>query len=364
MRIAIIADPLDNQTAGIHTYLKQFIKALVEYDKENEYILIRGKKDPSIPFRQIAIPNIQLPIGFAAIRLFFIIPLIMRWLRVDAVLEPAHFGPFNLPKRIKRITVIHDLTPFLFPQFHRFLSQLLQRLFLKRILKKTDLILSNSQHTTQDIIRFFPFTKTKVATILLGRDLDFQPVDSHSYLDENNISQTYFLCTGTIEPRKNLTILLEAYHLFRQKTKEKVLLIITGKEGWKTTTFHQSLEQHPFREDILLTGFVEKSSLIELYSHSLALVYPSLYEGFGLPVLEALSCQTKVICSNRSSLPEVGGEVAYYFNPENAEDLLQKMTEVYKNPQKKQDKLLEQAHKFSWEKYVSSFVQALTRIEK
>ncbi|MEZ4888881.1 MAG: glycosyltransferase family 1 protein [Chitinophagales bacterium] len=364
MKIAIIADPLDNQSAGIHTYVKQFINALVEHDKENEYILIREKKDPSISFRQIAIPNIRLPIGFASMRLFFIIPLILSWLRVDVVLEPAHFGPFNLPKRIKRITVIHDLTPLLFPQFHRFHSQLLQRIFLKIILKKTNLILSNSQHTTQDITQFFPFTKSKISTILLGGDSEFRPVASRTYLDKNEVSQTYFLFTGTIEPRKNLTLLLEAYHQFRKRIEERVLLIITGKEGWKTTDFHQKLEKHAFRQDIILTGFVEKKSLIELYSHSLALIYPSLYEGFGLPVLEALSCQTNVICSNRSSLPEVGGDVAYYFNPESAEDLLQQMIVVYTNPQANQDKLLAQAEKFSWKKYANSFVQELSHLGK
>lgn len=361
VRIAIIATPLDSQSAGIHTYVKQFINALVEHDKENEYILIREKKDGNIPFRQVAIPNIRLPIGFASLRLFFIIPIIMRSLKVDAVIEPAHFGPFNLPKRIKRITVIHDLTPLIFPHFHRFHSQLLQRIFLKRILKKSDLILSNSQHTTQDILQYFPFTQSKVHTLLLGRALEFQPVNTRKYLDEKGITQPYFLYTGTIEPRKNLELLLEAYELFRQKTEEKVLLIITGKDGWKTATFHQNLEKHPYRQDILLTGYVEKSHLIELYSHALSLIYPSLYEGFGLPVLEALSCQTNVICSNSSSLPEVGGDAAYYFNPKNAEDLAQKMMDVFNNPQKKHDKLLKQANKFSWEKYVKEFVEILQK---
>jgi len=151
MKIAIIADPLDNQSAGVHTYTRQLVRSIAEFDTENEYILIREKKDPNLPFEQIAIPNIHLPIGFSAFRLFFIIPLILRFKKIDAVLEPAHFGPFNLPKRIKRITMIHDLTPIIFPQYHRYHSQILQRIFLRRILRKADMILSNSQNTSKDL---------------------------------------------------------------------------------------------------------------------------------------------------------------------------------------------------------------------
>ena len=365
MRIAILADPLDNQSAGVHTYTRQLVTALLKYDKTNEYLLIREKKDPSIKVWQIAIPNIRMPIGFASIRLFFIIPFIARIYNVDVVLEPAHFGPFNLPGKIKRITVIHDLTPLIFPQYHRFHSQLLQRLFLKRILKRTNIILSNSKHTTRDIAEYFPFAKTKTSTILLGKDVAFQPVSTKKYLDKLSISESYFLYAGTIEPRKNLTLLLDAFAKFRAQSNQKILLIITGKKGWKTKCFYRHLDQHPYKEDIILTGYFEKEYLIELYSHALALVYPSFYEGFGLPVLEALSCGTNVICSNNSSLPEVGGEVAYYFDPKNEKELLNCLFSVFHNTQKNPDaknQLLKQAEKFSWENYAKDFIKIIEKI--
>ena len=365
MKIAIIADPLDNQSAGVHTYTKQLVQALIEHDTENEYVIIREKKDPNLPLKQIAIPNIRLPIGFASLRLFFIIPLILRFQKVDAVLEPAHFGPFNLPKRIKRITMIHDLTPILFPQFHRFHSQLLQRIFLKRILRRTDLILSNSQYTSKDLIKVFPFTKSKIKTILLGRDPDFQPTSSRVYLERKGIDALYFINTGTIEPRKNLIVLLDAYRLFREKTKAKVNLLIVGKKGWKTEEFYAHLENHPYRKDIILTGYVDKEELIELYSHALALVYPSLYEGFGLPILEALSCGTQVICSNNSSLPEVGGNVTLYFDHEKENELLSHMHSVFQNFENGVDNkevLLAQAKKFSWKKYALAFKETVKNL--
>lgn len=365
MKIAILADPLDNQSAGVHTYTKQFIHSLIQNDTENKYLLIREKKDPNLPYQQIAIPNIRIPIGFASVRLFFIIPMILRFHKVDAVFEPAHFGPFNLPKRIKRITMIHDLTPILFPQYHRFHSQMLQRVFLKGILRKADLILSNSQNTTKDLMSVFPFTKSKIKTILLGKDVDFRPCKSRLILEQKQISSPYFLYTGTIEPRKNLSLLLEAYQQFKEKFDSDVKLLIVGKNGWFTDKFHSLLELHPFRKDIIMMGFVSKNELIEIYSHAMALVYPSLYEGFGLPILEALSCGTQVICSNSSSLPEVGGEISLYFDPTDAGDLLVKMMyafEIYGHKNEKQEAYLSQARKFSWSHYAQSFQQALKNL--
>ena len=362
MKIAILADPLDNQSAGVHTYTKQLVDSLVINDNENEYLLIREKIDPDLPFKQIAVPNIRLPIGYGSLRLFFIIPFILRFHKVDAVFEPAHFGPFNLPKRIKRITMIHDLTPILFPKYHRFHSQLLQRIFLKRILKKTDLVLTNSENTSKDLVQCFPFTKSKHKTILLGRDTSFFHTVSNEYHKTKNINSPYFLCTGTIEPRKNLNTLLEAYQLFREQTSSRVLLLIVGKNGWKTEEFYSNLEIHPFRKDIIMTGFIDKFELIELYSHALALIYPSKYEGFGLPILEALSCGAQVICSNNSSLPEVGGEAAMYFETNNKKELSIQMCKVYAEHSQgrvKKAKSISQSRKFSWEKYTTSFKQAL-----
>ncbi len=362
MRIAIIADPLDNQRAGVHVYTRNLVNALIKYDDKNEYILIREKVDPALKIRQVAVPNIHLPIGFASLRLFFLIPLVARRLKVDAVFEPAHFGPFNLPKRIKRITMIHDLTPILFSSFHRYHSQLLQKIFLKRILKKSDLVLSNSNNTTADLKKVYPFTANKTSTIHLGKEPLFHPTESKEFLELHNINDPYFCYVGTIEPRKNLVLLLEAYQDFRENTKDKIQLILVGQKGWKSEDFYEKLEQHPYRQDILLAGFIEKRFLPEVYSHSLALIYPSIYEGFGLPVVEAMACGTNVICPSNSSLTEVGGEVAFYFENDDREALQAHMQQVHEGGaailQRRQD-ALEWSRQFSWERYVEHWGEVL-----
>lgn len=367
MKIAILADPLDGQYAGIHIYTREFINAIIQYDKLNEYILIRQKKSIEYPqLQQVVVPNLPVYTGFQVLRLFFIFPIILRKLKVDAVLEPAHFGPFNLPKRIKRITVIHDLTPILFPELHRFYSQTLQRIFLQGILKKADLILTNSDHTSRDTIAFCQSTQDKIKRIYLGKDEQFTPTACSKTIDKFDLERPYFLSVGTIEPRKNLLLLLSAYEQFRRSGKERVRLLVVGKRGWKAQAIMNELENHPFKEDIKVLGYVNREELPVLYSKTLALIYPSIYEGFGLPVLEAMSCGAPCILSDSSSLPEVGGDAACYFKHTDSKKLFALMKEIFQDKQLRNSmrkKSLEQAAKFSWNAYAEAFVKAIETLK-
>ena len=186
MKIAIIADPLDNQRGGVHVYTKNVVNALQDRLDEIELILIRERIDTSLSekINQIAIPNTKLPIGYASFRLFVLIPNVLRKIKPDIVIEPAHFGPFNLKKSVKRVTVIHDLTPIIFPQYHRWHSQFLQRIFLKRILCNADMVISNSENTSNDLRRIYKCTQEKIGTIPLGYDRHFKPTQSTDYLQD------------------------------------------------------------------------------------------------------------------------------------------------------------------------------------
>lgn len=361
MKIAILADPIDNQKGGIHVYTRDFVNALIRNPGKLEILLVREKYDPELEgfVEQLIIPNIRWGLGLAALRLLFVVPFLLWRKGVDAVLEPAHFGPFNLPRRIRRITVMHDLTPILFPHYHHFHSHWLQKNFLSGILRRADLILSNSRHTQTDIEQHYPFTKGKVKTIYLGLSTPLGAVATREYLDQTGIHQPYWLAVGTIEPRKNLVRLLEAYTRFRDQHQERVQLVIAGQRGWKSEPFFEALEKHPWRSDILLTGFVPDEALPQLYSHAIGLVYPSEYEGFGFPVLEAMACACPVICSGSSSLPEVGGEVAFYADPHQPTQIAQQMHKLFTlKPQERevlQAKALQRAAQFTWAAYVEEF---------
>lgn len=366
MRIAILADPLDNQYAGIHVYTKELIRALVKYDKENEYILIRQKNQDDFPgLKQVVVPNYPIYTGFQVLRFFLIFPLILRRLKVDAVLEPAHFGPFNLPRRIKRITVIHDLTPIRFPSLHRWYSQTLQRIFLKGILKRADLIITNSENTSRDVLEYIPECQEKTKRIYLGKDGIYKPENLPAVIEKYNLTHPYFLFTGTLEPRKNLLVLLQAYTKFRNYSKRNIGLIIVGKTGWKADDILAALDQHPYRNDIQRLGYVERDELPTIYSHALALIYPSIYEGFGLPVLEAMACGTPCILSNSSSLPELGGNAALYFDPKDSETLTKLMIQLETDPvlqKEMKKKSLRQAELFSWRSYAEEFIKLTKKL--
>ncbi len=367
MRIAILADPLDNQYAGIHIYTKELISALLRVDKINEYVLIRQKRNDDFPeVKQIIVPNLPIYTGFQIIRFFIIFPIIARRLKIDAVVEPAHFGPFNLPKRIKRITVIHDLTPIKFPELHRYYSQTLQRVFLKKILKKANLIITNSNNTTKDVIEFLPGSEEKVKRIYLGKEDTFKPSRQKEIIEKYNLNDQYFLFTGTLEPRKNIIILLNAFEKFKDSTDIQVKFIIVGKKGWKSEPIMDAIENHPYKNDIQLLGYVPRQDLPTLLTCAIALVYPSIYEGFGLPVLEAMACGTPCILSRTSSLPEVGGNAALYFDFRSSDDLFEKLTLLASNEGKRgemSEKSIKQSEKFSWEKCAGEFVKSLENIE-
>jgi len=363
MRIAILADPIDNQYAGIHIYTKEFVKALANYPTEHEYILIRANaSDEFQPLKNVVVKHLAWLPGYKALRMFVLIPLALRRLKVDAVLEPAHFGPFNLPKRMKRITVIHDLTPILFPQWHPFHSQLLQNTMLRSILKRARLIITNSDNTTSDLLKCYPENQNKVKRIFLGRDESFVATNNKAIIHKYGLSESFFLFTGTIEPRKNLIFLLNAYTMYRNTTDNKHQLVIVGKKGWKCDDFFVALDQHPYRDDIKLLGYVERTELSALYSNCRAFIYPSLYEGFGLPVLEAMSCGAVCIISYISSLPEVGGNAALRFTLGNTAELVELMKLVASDEKKcsaLSEQSLIQAKKFSWKQYVEEFEEVV-----
>ena len=362
MRIIILADPLDNQRAGIHYYTRNLIMALSDLDDKAEYFIIRQKRDDSFPAgRQLVVRNYCFP-GYAALRMFFLIPRKIKKLNADVVVEPAHFGPFNLPGKIKRVTVIHDLTPILFPGLHRFHSQLLQRIFLKRILKRANLIITNSDNTARDVKDFLPAASDKTVNIYLGRDENIKYTDQVSEPDLQLPGKQYFLFTGTIEPRKNLGSLLDAFTLFKDQSKSDHLLVIAGQKGWKSKSFFTRLKDHRYRHDIVLTGFVPRQSMAYLYSQAIAFIFPSLYEGFGLPVVEAMSCGTPCLLSRTSSLPEVGGDAALYFDPDDPDELARLMLQIASKEELRSElseRSISQAERFSWKTHAHDFDNAV-----
>ncbi len=367
MRIAFLADSLDKQYGGIHVYTKELLRALAEVDKENEYLVVRSESKNEFPgMEEIVVPYSNFP-AYRAWRLFFQLPRLLVKEKVDIVVEPAHFGPFNLPLHIKRVTVVHDLTMYLFPGMHVFSSQLLQRIFLPRVLKKADHIITNSANTSRDLEQFFPLTKSKTTAVLLGKDKRFKPQEKQEILAKYKITKPYILYLGTLEPRKNIDTIIRAFNDFKRLSKLPHQLVLAGKKGWKISSTMKLLENSPFKNQILAPGYIDSKDQVCLYSMAEIFVYPSIYEGFGLPVLEAMSCGTPVITCNNSAIPEVGGDAALYVSPTSVSELTKAIMTLASDEKLRLEigkKGIKQAAKFSWKETAKATVKIFNRFGK
>ena len=362
MHIVFLADPLDTQEAGIHYFCVEVLRHLVKKKEAHNITIIRQKKLKNFPeATEIGIGTIPLLGRYDPIRKFYTIPKKVRALKPDIVVEMAHFGPFGLPKNIKRITVIHDVTPIRFSNCYHFIPALLQRIFLPRILKKAWKVITPSLKTEEDLHNLYPITKGKTVPILNTVSEIFKPTIDPKVMQKHQLIEDYFLHVGTLEPRKNHLQLLKAYEIYHQKTKHPKKLILVGSKGWKSKRIHHALQQHPFTSDIRLLGYVDRHDLPALYTQCEAFILPSIYEGFGLPLLEAMKCGAYCISSNTSSLPEVGGDAVQYFNPYHEDDLAElmlKITPIKRETYRK--KAIVRGLEFDWNEYVRQLLLLLT----
>lgn len=335
MRIGIIGDALDGQYAGIHYYTRNLLFELSELSDDLEIYVVRSKPsdERKSGIHEVVVPQLWWIPGFVLFRLFVLIPLKLRKLHLDAVIETAHFGPFFLPKEVLRVTVVHDITSFIRPEWHTWRSRVMHRLFFKAAVKRTDLIITNSQFTKDDLLNLVKIDPAKVHPVHLGVSPHFRPVKDQKTLGMLGIYKPYLLYLGTIEPRKNLVRLIHAFELFKKNNPGSPdQLIMAGKVGWKSREVIHARNTSAVSDDIILLGYVDYDHLPALITGCRVFVYPSLYEGFGMPVLEALACGALVVASGNTCLPEVGRDYVRYFDPLDVSHMAQVIDDAYHQP--------------------------------
>lgn len=349
MHILILADPIDNQKAGVHIYTKRLVENFLKIDKKTTFSFVHEYKNSFFKGTNHYIIPKKSFIGSGTYRKFFAIPKLIRKLKPDIVLEPCHIGPFRLPKTTKRAVTIHDLTPLLYPQFHIKRSTIVHKLLLNHILRKADLVLTASQATASDVSKYCP-SHGPITTIPLGID----PPQSKT---KNPIKEPYILYLGTIEPRKNLETLISAFLHLKKSNKIPHKLILAGATGWKADHIVELVAKNP---DIILTGHLSDPQKAAYLSHADLFVYPSIYEGFGLPPLEAMSYRTPVICSTGGSLAELYSNYALTFPPKNSKQLARLILKSLTHPETKlTEKAYSYSKSFTWLNTARKTLQAL-----
>lgn len=254
------------------------------------------------------------------------------------------------PTKAINITTIYDLIVFKYPQTSDTGIISTQKKRLQWVKKETDMIIAISQNTKKDIIDIMHIPDEKIRVIYPGLDKNFEKKSITEIIrvkKKYNITGDYILSLGTLEPRKNIAQAIEAFNYFQhadwKNIKNPVQLVLVGKTGWGNAPI-------PVGENIKTLGYVDDVDIPSVYSGASMFVYPSLYEGFGYPVAEAMACGVPVLTSNRGSLKETAGNAGIYINPEDPLDIAQKMIELYKDENRRRkfiDRGFSQVKQFS-----------------
>ena len=367
MKIAFLADPLDTQYAGIHVFCKELLHAIDDSESSHDIYVFRAEDKKEFKnLKEVVFPIKKSLLIQHRARLFTKFPKYIKQNDFDVVVELAHFGPFGLPSDIKQVTFMHDLTPLTHKKFHGLASQRLHKLLLPRIFKKSNLVLCNSKQTQKDIVEFSPTTKDKIEVVPLGISHFYSPQFDAQAIKNLNVSKPFLLHVGTLEPRKNIPYLIKAFEQIRRKnTKIDLQLVLTGKAGWDFEEITDLIEHSEFRSDIIHTDYVPKKLLPILYSHAECLVMPSYYEGFGLPVLEAMACGCPCLLSGKGALREVAEDAAIYFDIENVDSLVNSLLDLLTNQDyllKWKEKALNQSKKFAWQNTAKSIMNSIEKL--
>ena len=274
----------------------------------------------------------------------------------SSFIVPAMLAKHAIANKIKIIVTVHDIAALLFPEFHEKKAVVIEKLFIKKALKSATKILAVSENTKKDLMRKFKIQNTKIEVTYCAASEDFFPANTDDekvkeFRVKASIPDEFFLSVGTIQPRKNYEALIQAFIMFHEK-HPTYHLIIVGNSGWGKTNFAQVIKENYLQKYIHLLGYITSKNLNFLYNTATAFVFPSLYEGFGIPPLEAMKAGCPIIASNVSSIPEVLGDAAIYCDPRSPAEFAFAMEKVISNENLRKDlknKGRIQSKKFNWE---------------
>ncbi len=352
MKIGFDISQTCENKSGTGFFADQLINALAEINSDNDFTLFPHFYDycPRNTLAATKINNVRFEQK--------IIDDFSDNNRIIKGLDIIHSNNFRYPKdtKAKKVVTIYDVCFLEYPEFTTEANRLFCYQGTLDAMLFADKIIAISKYTKERLIHFFPFVnKDKIDVIYCGnRDTLLSYPDDIKYMEKFGInSEQYFLSVGTIEPRKNYETLLKAYKEYLLNSDEHKKLCIAGGYGWLEDDFHKKIEALGLEDNVVVTGYVKEIELANLYRHCYAFIYPTWYEGFGLPVLEAMNFNKPVIASDVSSIPEIIGSSDTLIAPSDFVALCGKMLKLETNKTYYQtilEQLTERKHEFSWVK--------------
>jgi glycosyltransferase involved in cell wall biosynthesis len=363
MRIGTVLSGLTGKArrGGLARYAHCLLSALAQVDRRNTYVLFlhpdNAQDFAHLPasWRRVVLP---LPRPEARYLEQIVLPPLLYGLRLDVVHYPvlapalAYAGP--------SVVTVHDLTNQLFPRRANLRSCFYSQHVLRVGATRATSVIAVSRNTRDDVVRLWGLAPERVEVIYEAAS----PAFDGGLAEPTSAEDAYFLAVGTMEPIKNFARLLEAYGAARGRLPEDVTLMVVGQPGWQCDGLLRSTQELGLDGSVRFIGYVSDADLADLYSGALAFVYPSLYEGFGLPPLEAMTCGAPVIASRTSSLPEVVGEAGLLVDPLDIEDMAAAMVRVASDPALREEMRRAgraRARQFSWRECAG---RTLTVLEK
>ncbi|MBI5300776.1 MAG: glycosyltransferase family 4 protein [Chloroflexi bacterium] len=368
MRIGIDVTALPTQLFGAGNYIVNLTQTLIRMDPANDYLIFSKPRQIELFAGRghAQVVRVNLPTRYHRIaweQTFF--PLLIRRYRLDVVHSPHYTMPVVAP--CAKVVTFHDMTFFLHPEAHLFYKLIFFRGMIPVSSRYADALIAISQNTRADMLRLLPVNPTKLFTIPYGIAPIFRPMpkaDQEAALRKYDLPVQFILYVGNLEPRKNLPMLLRAFAaLVRRGLPHS--LVLAGSRGWMDEEVFATLRELNLGHRVFLPGYIPQAELPALYSAASLFVYASRYEGFGLPVLEAMACGAPVITSNVASMPEIAGDAGVLVQPDDQAGLTDAMARVLSD-QELRARLaregLARSKIFSWERAAEETLAVYARV--
>lgn len=346
------------QLAGKGEYVYNLLPQLVQRSQHSFVLFLDQAPCPEWKkLSRVRFVILKLPAGLWQLLMFLYIEFMRP---VDIYFSTTSLIIPALMRSVPTVTTLFDFVSFLFPRRHQYRAVILEKLWMKPAIHYSRALLAISEHTKKDAIKLFGANPSKITVTPLAPppDLGSEPMD----IPTSNA----VLFVGTLEPRKNIVCLINAFNQVRAEGTS-ANLILAGKWGWHNQDIKSAIADSPFRSDIRVLGHVSSAQRQWLYQQARVLVFPSLYEGFGLPPLEAMAAGTPVITSNISALPEVVGKAAIMVDPSSSDELGRAINQVLKDlglRQRLQIQGRDRAKLFNWQKTADLTLGVLNRFAK
>ena len=358
---------------GYGYFLHETLKRITEKHPDHEFIFIFDRPfDQQFVFGKNVIPVVARPPARHPLlwKLWYDIriPALLKKYKADVFVSCDGFC--SLTTKVPQCLVVHDLAFLHYPEFIKRSHRIFYKRYTPKFLAKAGVIATVSQFSKEDILKHYSVPAEKINVVYNGVKETFHPVseeEKQAVKLKYTEGKEYFVYVGAIHPRKNLITLLKAFSVFKKRQQSNFKLVLAGRMAWKNELFEKSLASYKYRKDVILTGYVNEDELVKITGSAYALVYPSLFEGFGVPVLEAMQCDVPVLTGADSAMQEIAKDAALYADPTSYEDIADKMMMLYKD-ERKRNELIEKGktvrEEYSWDRTAELLWKSINKLKQ